>query len=88
MGSEDEFGYKFSDESVLAKKMPINFTLSEPTLAKYLDPIFYIHNVALDVLINQRDNVGMIDVPKSLDEEILQEWCFYHNESYDKVKDL
>ena len=41
MGAEDEWGSLFSAADVLHGKMPVNFSLEEPTTIQYLDPAFY-----------------------------------------------
>ena len=83
MGSEDEFGDKFSSKDVLGGKGPINFTLNEPTLAKYLDPIFYLHNHAIDILLANKGKKGMLPVPELVDNNILSSWQdFYRRTLY------
>lgn len=88
MGSEDEFGDNFSDKEILFSKSPINFSLKEPTLAMYLDPIFYIHNQAIDILLNSGDTTGLIDIPPKFDLDVLNQWCVYHSIEKQMIAEL
>jgi adenosylhomocysteinase len=47
MGIDDEFGPGVDSERVLGGKSPIDFSLSEPTLMRYMDPVFAVSNEAL-----------------------------------------
>lgn len=78
IGSEDEFGVKFSSKDVLFNKNPINFSLADPTLMKYLDPIFYAHNHSIDILLSKKFTPGVHNYPKTQDQYIIKKWFTYH----------
>lgn len=78
MGSEDEWGDKFSVEDVLNKKSAINFCLEQPTRVLFLDPIFYAQNTALDILLKQNLTKKVHAFPPELDLEILSAWIANH----------
>lgn len=78
MGAEDEFGKNFAKEDVLFTKFPINFSLEEPTLMKYLDPVFYAHNVAILQVLDY--SPGYYALPKLMDDEVIRQWQDYHRE--------
>lgn len=86
MGAEDEFGYKFEDNEVLYSKNSLNFALKRPTLAKFLDPIFYAHNKAAEIILDKKyhNNLqsGLNPLPKDIDNIILNKWESY----YSKIK--
>jgi len=86
-GAEDEFGFKFSDNEVLADKKPVNFALDEPTLMPFLDPIFYAHNLAIeDALSNQTAGFRALD--KAHDQAIIQTWAQHHQWTIDQLNDI
>ncbi len=68
MGVEDEFGTNLPPERVLNNKMPLNFILEEPTLLRYIDPVFALSNYGLNLLIQQKIPAG-INLPQ-LDFEL------------------
>ncbi|NVK22748.1 MAG: hypothetical protein HWD86_09540 [Kangiellaceae bacterium] len=77
-GAEDEFGYAFEPNQVLANKMPVNFSLVEPTLMAFLDPIFYAHNLAcLDIL--QNSTHGFRPFNSQWDKDIVEQWARHHD---------
>ena len=50
----NEFGYMFDDKDILYdKKWPINFSLPDPTKMRYLDPVFYAHNIGIDIIMSK-----------------------------------
>ncbi|KTD03378.1 adenosylhomocysteinase [Fluoribacter gormanii] len=79
LGVYDEFGPHFSDDEVLNHKMPINFVLNEPTPMKYIDPEFYIHNLAALMLLNEKITPGVHGISSTLDNRIVENWCAYHS---------
>ena len=85
MGVLDEFGNKFTNDDVLFSKQPINFFAKEPTLLKYLDPVLYAHNIALDLLLMQKFTKGYNQFPESLSIEIINEWAQLHNENPEEI---
>lgn len=86
LGVYDEFGPQFSDDEVLNHKMPINFILNDPTPMKYIDPEFYLHNLAGLTLLKEKITAGVHGIPSSVDRNLLQRWCDYHSFSLDTIK--
>lgn len=78
MGIYDEYGDHFSEQEVLNNKKAVNFVLEDPTPMKYIDPEFYIHNIAALSLIDRKLSSGVHGVSKQLDQNIIQRWCTYH----------
>lgn len=80
VGSHDEFGsfFKESDARILYDKNPVNFSLEEPTRIKYLDPIFYLHNLGIDVLLMTPRQVGVYSFPIEKDLAVLRKWSSFH----------
>ncbi|WP_058498826.1 hypothetical protein [Legionella gratiana] len=86
LGVYDEFGPHFSEDEVLNHKMPVNFVLEDPTPMKYIDPEFYIHNLASLMLLHEKLVNGVHEIPKDLDQSIIQRWCVYHSFPLDLIK--
>lgn len=78
IGSHDEFGYKFSEAEVLYEKRPINFSLEEPTRMMFLDPVFYLHNLAGQTLLVNQRKPGVYSYPIDQDLEIVGRWSRIH----------
>lgn len=74
MGGEDEFGDAFQLAEVMCAKRPINFFVENPTLMRYLDPVFYAHNLGIDLLRYANLSNTLHPFPKFLSEEIVHEW--------------
>lgn len=74
MGGDDEFGYQFDAKEVMCQKRPINFFIEKPTLMRYLDPVFYAHNLGIDLLLYANLSKGLHPFPSFLAEEITAEW--------------
>jgi adenosylhomocysteinase len=74
MGGEDEYGDAFSPGEVLYRKGPVNFASAAPTSMKYLDPVFYAHNLGIDLLAAAPLAPGVHPFPRWLAEEIVDEW--------------
>ncbi|MCX6210977.1 MAG: adenosylhomocysteinase, partial [Bacteroidetes bacterium] len=85
LGVYDEFGPQFSQEEVLNQKKPVNFVLNDPTPIRYIDPEFYLHNIAALSLIETQYTNGVHDIPRELDKELIDEWCQYHQFSVDII---
>ncbi len=81
MGALDEFGPRFSADDVLANKQPLNFILEEPTRLRYLDPIFYAHNIAIDILLSKKVANGFFPFPNDIAFQILEKWAIFHSEN-------
>jgi adenosylhomocysteinase len=74
MGGEDEFGDAFAQKEVLYGKRPINFVASDPDSMRYLDPVFYAHNLGIDLLLFARLRSGVQPFPDFLASEIVDDW--------------
>jgi len=74
MGGEDEFGEAFTTDEVLVDKLPINFAIPQPTLIRYLDPVFYAHNLAIELLRAGELRAGVYSFPDHVAEAIVEEW--------------
>lgn len=79
MGSEDEYGEKFAEEDALYNKAPINFALAQPTLLRYLDPVFYAHNHSVEILLNKKFKKRFNYFPDKTCREIVSLWGKYHH---------
>ena len=84
-GAEDEFGYSFKDRDILGAKIPVNFTENEPTLMKFLDPIFYAHTVALNDLLEGRAP-GFHALNSITDNAVMADWCRFHNRTEEELE--
>ena len=80
MGGEDEFGYSFKTEDIMCQKRPINFFVEKPTLMRYLDPVFYAHNLGIDILLYSNLSNGLHAFPSFISEEVVNEWVSIFNE--------
>jgi len=80
MGAEDEYGEAFAAERVLFNKIPLNFSLPEPTLLKYLDPVLYAHNRCVQLFAQGKLKPGFQALPKEEDDRIVEEWEKYWGE--------
>jgi len=87
MGPEDEYGYKFTTSDVLFDKKPINFAADSSTEMRYLDPILYAHNIAIDLLISGELTQGYHPFPDGLANDILKKWSIYHKQNVDTLLD-
>lgn len=81
MGGDDEFGYQFDASEVMCEKQPINFFIDKPTLMRYLDPVFYAHNLGIDLLLYANLDKGLHPFPSFIAEEIVSEWKSIFKES-------
>jgi adenosylhomocysteinase len=88
MGAEDEIGNKFAGHPhVLNHRAPINFSLKHPTRMKYLDPIFYAHNLAAEILIRPeaKFSPGYHPFDSKLDRSIVDEWVKTYQEDVQDI---
>jgi adenosylhomocysteinase len=83
MGVHDEYGAAFAANEVLFDKQAINFSLNEPTLTRYIDPIFYAHNLAAELLLSGKFKAGYHAFPQELDNDIIERWQNFHGEILD-----
>ena len=47
IGAEDEYGPLFPEQSVLNRKVAVNFALEEPTHLRYIETTFALQNAGL-----------------------------------------
>ena len=80
MGGEDEFGDGFETHEVMCNKQPINFAIAQPTLMKYLDPVFYAHNHGIELLKSSQWTSQLHPFPSDLASAIVAKWETYFNE--------
>lgn len=58
--------------------MAINFSLKHPTLMHFIDPIFYAHNVAAQLLLENNFAAGYHPFPTYLDDLVIKLWNQYN----------
>jgi adenosylhomocysteinase len=80
MGGDDEYGDNFSPADVAYEKKPYNFSIPVPTDIKYLDPIFYAHNIGIDHILACKMKSGYHPYPPDLVKSILLKWEKIYNE--------
>ncbi len=73
MGVEDEFGASLPPDRVLNRKVPLNFILDEPTLLRYIDPVFALSNYALALLVSGRVPAGISLPPPELEQSLIDD---------------
>lgn len=74
MGGEDEFGINFERSLIMCQKRPINFFVDKPTLFRYLDPVFYAHNMGIDLLLFSKLAPGLHPFPSFIADELVSTW--------------
>ena len=77
MGGEDEFGDGFAPHEVMCHKQPINFAIAQPTQMRYIDPVFYAHNAAIDLLRDSQLQPQVHPFPAPFAEEVVDAWEAY-----------
>lgn len=85
MGAADEFGENFSEDEILFNKKPLNFSLVEPTAFRYLDPIFYAHNLGIDLILSTDLANGYHPFPPDLAQSILQNWSAIYQDNVEEA---
>lgn len=85
IGALDEFGELFLENEILFSKQPINFSLETPTLMRYLDPVFYAHSLAPNIILQGDLNPGYYSLPQKIDQEILNLWSHIHREDLSHI---
>ena len=88
MGAYDEYGDNFDKKEVLFDKKPFNFSISEPTAMKYLDPIFYAHNLGIELILAKRIGLGYNAFPDDIARGILKKWSIIYHEEFSKIKEF
>jgi adenosylhomocysteinase len=86
MGVLDEFGAVFANEEVLNNKLPVNFTLENPTPIHCIDPAMFAHNVAALELLNTQFANGVHSLSEEMDNFIISAWCRHHEMDTGSVK--
>lgn len=71
MGVDDEFGPDIPAGRVLNAKAPVNFCLDEPTLLKYMDPVFALSNESALDLVAGRVSPGVNAPSESAEDHIV-----------------
>jgi len=75
MGVEDEISEEFLKlPKLLFQGNAINFSLKDPTLMKFLDPVFYAHNLAAEVLVKEELAPGYHPFDLNMDLSVIREW--------------
>lgn len=72
MGFEDEFGNGVPAERCLNSKIPLNFSLSEPTLTRYIDPVLALHNMGALLLKEMPEGIGAVPPDENVENGILE----------------
>jgi adenosylhomocysteinase len=85
MGADDEYGHNFLTSDVMFNKKPFNFSLREPTAFRYLDPIFYAHNISIDILLSKNANKAYNAFPDKTASDILNKWHSIYNEDLEEA---
>lgn len=85
MGAEDEYGNNFSLNDIEFEKKPFNFVLQEPTAYRYLDPIFYAHNLSIDLIRNNAIQNGYHSFPETIAQSILKRWESLYKEDINEA---
>lgn len=88
MGAEDEYGQNFPDDRVANKKIALNFALFEPTKLKYLDPVFYAHNLSIVLFLEGKVKPGFNPFPREYDLDILKQWSEYWKEDISEILEM
>lgn len=78
MGASDEYGENFQKKDILFEKKPLNFSISEPTTMKYLDPVFYAHNLGIEIILSGKIQNGYNPFPEDISSDILEQWQKIH----------
>ena len=63
----------------------MNFSLDEPTAFHYLDPVFYSHNLGVDLILSKQISHGYHAFPDDLAQGILHKWQGIYNENLDEA---
>ncbi|OGV36008.1 MAG: hypothetical protein A3E88_08135 [Legionellales bacterium RIFCSPHIGHO2_12_FULL_35_11] len=80
MGAEDEYGDNFAVTDVEFNKQPFNFSLNEPTAFRYLDPIFYAHNIGINLILSNTVKKAYNAFPDNQAVDILEKWQAIYQE--------
>lgn len=86
MGAGDEYGQNFTLQDVLFEKKPLNFSISEPTQMKYLDPVLYAHNIGIDLILSHKMQPGYHAFPNDIAWEILHRLSTLQGENFFKIE--
>ncbi|AMO58013.1 hypothetical protein GZ77_19980 [Endozoicomonas montiporae] len=78
MGGEDEYGEAFPADTVLNGKHTFNFILDDPTLMKFIDPIFALYNECGKLLTQQSYSLGVHLPPDQTVMSVAGRFCQAH----------
>ena len=71
IGAEDEYGPLFPEQSVLNRKVAVNFALEEPTHLRYIETTFALQNAGLEWVLNHPEARGIVVPPEPMQESLL-----------------
>ena len=72
IGAEDEYGPLFPEQSVLNRKVAVNFALEEPTHLRYIETTFALQNAGLEWVLNHPEERGIVVPPEPMQESLLE----------------
>ncbi|MBA2650993.1 MAG: hypothetical protein H0U73_01790 [Tatlockia sp.] len=81
MGADDEYGNDFEQDEVVFNKKTFNFSLDQPTALRYLDPVFYSHNLGIDLILSKKIPNGYNPFPELVTNAILEKWQSIYKEN-------
>lgn len=87
VGADDEYAPAFDKEEVLNSKIPVNFSLENPTDMHYLDPIFYSLQRAACALVSETWSPGYHALPQHISDDIINRWKVIHKEDINFIYD-
>ena len=70
IGALDEFGDEIPKNRVLFNGLPVNFSLSEPTRLKFMDPVFALQNECAALLATKNFDPGLVPAPGEVNQKI------------------
>jgi adenosylhomocysteinase len=82
MGGTDEYGNNFAAQDVLFGKKTFNFMSETPTPLEYLDPVFYCHNMGIDLMLKYPYENGYYPFPSEIALKVIEEWKKTHGKEY------
>ena len=72
IGAEDDYGPLFPEQSVLNRKVAVNFALEEPTHLRYIETTFALQNAGLEWVLNHPEARGIVVPPEPMQESLLE----------------
>jgi S-adenosylhomocysteine hydrolase len=87
----DEFGNGFENSTLLGNsKVPVNLTLEQPTLNRYIDTALAAQVMAMEVLVTDLNkfSTGVHALPDEIDEWVVHTWHdAWPNENLDSIRE-